>query len=260
MVHSHTARVDAFIPVFLPSPVLKFPFLLVQVIYTVQNTVPTRRDTMETKGKRVRRTAMLLLWSAICAAGGTAVGHGIAPTVLEADRRSQSVHPGSGPDSGGIHVEVRVHEHQLFGDGVMAMTPIGGEAVMGSTDGVLDSGSLTVLKIRRRRPPVRRQVHGIPRGRGAAAPISPPIAQGRPKLLLGAGSYRISEMATDADTVPAQDYEFTITKGQQLQSHLLLPQSWAPSPSTQRRARRVERTATPAPRLRGPRPFPARWI
>ena len=37
---------------------------------------------METKGKRVRRTAMLLLWSAICAAGGTAVGHGIAPTVL----------------------------------------------------------------------------------------------------------------------------------------------------------------------------------
>ena len=36
------------------------------------------------------------------------------------------------------------------------------------------------------------------------------------KLLLGVGNYRISEMATDPDTIPTEDYEFTITKGQDL--------------------------------------------
>ena len=170
---------------------------------------------METKGKRVRRTAMLLLWSAICAAGGTAVGHGIAPTVLE---ETAGVSQYTLDLARTLEESMWKYESMNinFGDGVMAMTPIGGEAVMGSTDGVLDSGSLTVLKYAGGDPQSAAKFT-VYREDGELCANLTTDSAGQAKLLLGAGSYRISEMATDADTVPAEDYEFTITKGQQLQ-------------------------------------------
>ena len=92
-----------------------------------------------------------------------------------------------------------------FGDGVMAMTPIGGEAVMGSTDGVLDSGSLTVLNYAGGDPQSAAKFT-VYREDGELCANLTTDSAGQAMLLLGAGSYRISEMATDADTVPAEDY------------------------------------------------------
>ncbi|MBE5781091.1 MAG: hypothetical protein E7328_04645 [Clostridiales bacterium] len=176
---------------------------------------------MKQLSRRVKVGVTALLWGGICAMAGGAVGYHMAPDAVSAPYYAnqytldlaQTLEEGMWQWES---VTIR------FEDGVMALSPVDGQAVLAGGEQGAQSGRLTVHQYLGGTPKegVR---FTVLRGDGTPCANLTTDASGTATVLLGVGEYRLTRGTEDALQTDEMDHPFTIHKGEDLHLRMCEP-------------------------------------